>query len=300
MRRRAFTLVELLVVIAIMGMMGALSVGGYRAMRRGMEERSVMRTVNQFIRAAYQRAQIDRLPVAVYFWNETVAEDSGSEVLTVMGRAVAVRRAGRITKVDGNLLCDEFGDLAYLSAETAGIETSSSSASDSGMYIYQMNNGKNTQMMRSVVNTVTEEREINDAMLFSGDATRQVNFSDQRSNRDSGFHVYAYRISDRGSADWNTGDAYGFEFAEIELPKGFIFGTSYSTSVQTPVAGEDMIRFTVSQNSGSGASSGTSGKYSVQVSALRPDKSGSISPQKVGTSGNPTERMSTSLSGNGG
>ena len=69
MKRRAFTLLELLVVMAIMGMMAVMSVGGYRAMRRGMQERAVMTNVNQFIRAAYQRAQIDRLPVSVYFWN---------------------------------------------------------------------------------------------------------------------------------------------------------------------------------------------------------------------------------------
>jgi len=283
-----------------MGMMGALSVGGYRAMRRGMEERSVMRTVNQFIRAAYQRAQIDRLPVAVYFWNETVAEDSGSEVLTVMGKAVAVRRAGRVTRVDGNYLCDEFGDLRYSSAAVAGIYSSSSSSSDSGMYIYQMNASTGSQMTRSVVNTVTEERELNDSMMFRYDSSRLPTFSDQRSNNESGFHVYAYRVIDKGNAVWRTGDAYGLEFAEIELPKGFIFGTTFSQSVQNPVAGEDVIRFTVGQNAGSGAQGGTAGKYSVQVSALRPDKSGSISPQKVGTSGNPTERMSTSLSGNGG
>ena len=70
--KRAFTLLELLVVIGIMGFMGTISVGGYRAMRRGMEERGVMQNVNQFIRSAYQRAQIERQPVAVYFWNETL------------------------------------------------------------------------------------------------------------------------------------------------------------------------------------------------------------------------------------
>ena len=60
MTRRAFTLVELMVVIMIMGILGTVSVGGYRAMQRGIEERGVMQNVNQFIRSAYQRAQIDR------------------------------------------------------------------------------------------------------------------------------------------------------------------------------------------------------------------------------------------------
>ena len=41
-KRRAFTLVELLMVVMIMGILGAVTVGGYRAMQRGMEERGVM------------------------------------------------------------------------------------------------------------------------------------------------------------------------------------------------------------------------------------------------------------------
>ncbi len=95
--RRGFTLLELLVVIAIMGLLGTASVGGYRAMQRGMEERGVMQNVNEFIRAAYQRAQIDRQPVAVYFWNECIREESDMQTAVVVGKAVAVRRSGRVT-----------------------------------------------------------------------------------------------------------------------------------------------------------------------------------------------------------
>ena len=289
MTRRAFTLIELLVVIAIMGMMGALSVGGYRAMRRGMEEKGVMRNVNHFIRAAYQRAQIDRLPVAVYFWNETLTDENTSGILNVSGRAIAVRRAGRISKVSGNYLCDEFGDLAYSSAEAAGLaRNSSSSSKDSGQYIYRMNGDEGGQMARSVVNTLTEKVEnINEIMLFDGDPDTPRSFA----NMDRKFHVYAYVLSDKGSATWKTGDAYGFEFAELQLPKGYIFGSTYSKNVQAPVAGNDVIRFKVSQNSGSGATSGLSGRSSITVNSLRPDKSGKISPQKVGDSENPTQRI---------
>ena len=106
MNRKAFTLLELLLVMAIMGFMGTVAVGGYRAMRRGMEERSVMQNVNQFIRSAYQRAQIDRQPVAVYFWNETLREETGDEPIQVVGKAVAVRRSGRLTQVDNDKLYD--------------------------------------------------------------------------------------------------------------------------------------------------------------------------------------------------
>ena len=52
MKRSAFTLIELLMVIMIMGLLGTVTVGGYRAMQRGMEERGVMENANHFIRAA--------------------------------------------------------------------------------------------------------------------------------------------------------------------------------------------------------------------------------------------------------
>ena len=113
MNRKAFTLLELLLVMAIMGFMGTVAVGGYRAMRRGMEERSVMQNVNQFIRSAYQRAQIDRQPTAVYFWNETLRQGDDYNTEIVVGKAVAIRRYGRITRKEGNLLIDEFADLNY-------------------------------------------------------------------------------------------------------------------------------------------------------------------------------------------
>ena len=111
--KRAFTLLELLVVITIMAIMGSLAVSGYRQMRRGMEERSVVQNVNQFMRSAYQRAQIDRQAVGIYFWNETLQEASANKSLVVVGKAIAVRRSGRITNVQGGYLYDEFGDLNF-------------------------------------------------------------------------------------------------------------------------------------------------------------------------------------------
>jgi prepilin-type N-terminal cleavage/methylation domain-containing protein len=44
--RKAFTLIELLMVVLIMGILGSITVGGYRAMQRGMEERGVMENVS--------------------------------------------------------------------------------------------------------------------------------------------------------------------------------------------------------------------------------------------------------------
>ena len=99
MTKRGFTLVELILVMAIMGLLGTISVGGYRAMQSGMEERGTMQNVNEFIRSAYQRAQIDRQPVNVYFWNELLREKTEDDTPIVVGKAVAVRRAGRLSDV---------------------------------------------------------------------------------------------------------------------------------------------------------------------------------------------------------
>lgn len=284
MTRKAFTLIELLVVIAIMGLMGTITVGGYRAMRRGMEDRGVMQNVNQFIRSAYQRAQIDRLPVSVYFWNETLSDaKNADEVPVVVGRAVAVRRSGRITKVNGSYLFDEFGDLSFnrlvLDEDTdqEGICISGEDVEGEGLYLYRLQGDEGSSPKRSVIATSTSKETLNEPCLVSG-----VQFS---------MPCYAFYVVDAGGVNWKAGDAYGFEFAELTLPHGYIFGSTYSRSTSSPVAGEDAIRFRVGSNSGSGAAQGTDGRDTITISNLRPDKSGSVSAQSVATSESPTKNL---------
>ena len=134
--KRRFTLMELLVVIAIMALMGSLTVAGYRQMKRGMEERSVMDNVNQFVRAAYQRAQIDRQNVVVYFWNETIKNETADSFAVVVGKAIAVRQHGRVTFTESDFICDEFGDLEFknvaFASPTESEEQSSSTSSSAG------------------------------------------------------------------------------------------------------------------------------------------------------------------------
>ena len=98
-------------------------------------------------------------------------------------------------------------------------------------------------------------------------------------------------LFDKGGVTWKVGDAYGFEFASIDLPNGYIFGSDYSRDLGNPVRGEDVIRFRVSENSGSGAHQGTDGKSTVSVYCLRPNASGDIEAQEVGTSESPTTRL---------
>lgn len=284
--KNGFTLIELLVVVAIMGIMGTVSVGGYRAMQRGIEERGAMQNVNQFIRSAYQRAQIDRQPVAVYFWNETIRQETDNDTIIVVGEAVAVRRSGRFTKVVGSYLYDEFGDLSYnrlvidgdAEGETGESTDTPTAGKGSGLYIYSMNGNEGTQSKRAMVSQTTVRQVLTEPLLLGGSGQ---------------FESYAYVMMGSGGGNWQpkTGDAYGFEFAEIELPHNYIFGSTYAKSAGSPIAGEDVIRFTVSANSGSGATGGTSGKSTIVVSSLRPDESGALAAKAVATSDPPTKSL---------
>ena len=306
--KRGFTLLELLLVIAIMAMMGTVSVGGYRAMQRGMAERGVMDNVNAFVRAAYQRAQIDRLPTAVYFWNETLrGDDSDDAVPIVVGKAVAVRRHGRLSGVEGTKLLDEFGDLerSYQTTDSANGDDASaeggSASKDNSMYLYPMENLSKIEssgsLMRSVVGQKVVKTDSESPVYLSGTngelpKKSEMNDDIQDGSDTSGkITVYAFDVIDAGGVDWEPGMAYGFEFAELELPHGYIFGNAYSTSMSTPIREAGTLVFDVGENQGSGTSSGTSGSTTINVCSLRPNSSGEVSAQSVGTSSDPSKDL---------
>ena len=174
MRRSAFTLIELLMVVMIMGILGTVTVGGYRAMQRGMEERGVMENVNHFIRSAYRRAQIDRQPVAVFYWNELLRAETDTESLIVVGKAVAVRRAGRVTSTEKGGLCDEFADLdkELLVVDSDDLDDDGNEDSgdtgrdDNWMAIYKMNS--DSDCARQLVSQTTKSVSVSD-FLPSGE-----------------------------------------------------------------------------------------------------------------------------------
>ena len=281
--KKAFTLIELLVVVAIMGLLGSASVGGYRAMQRGMEERGVMQNVNQFIRSAYQRAQIDRTLVAVYFWNETIQEETSTDPLIVVGKAVAVRRAGRLTAVDGKMLVDEFADLRFsrLSIDEDDIKDKDNVKGVGDVYLYPMN-GASDNENRSLVYQNTTKYTINDALVQSGQT--------------ASIPSYAFLLSDndKGEVAWKIGDAYGFEFSELQLPNNYVFGTGkpYSDRITSPIAGRQVLHFKPGLKSASGSvSGGTFGASTIVVSSLRPGPSGDLDALKVGTSERPDQSL---------
>ena len=292
--KKAFTLIELLVVIGIMGLLGTASVGGYRAMQRGMEERGVMQNVNSFVAAAYERAQIDRQPTAIYFWNETIREETQDENEIVVGRAVAVRRQGRLSRVAGDVLYDEYADLnlTYPTAQNSGSpgETGDPGAngggenmSDTGentMYLYYLDNlnGGNLKVDRSIVS----QRVVSDLQnetYMNGIPTGGENAGK--------IEMWGFEYADGNDfTGWRVGSSYGVEFAELTLPHGYIFGSSYSKSIDRPVQDAGTMIFKVGRNTGNGVS-GASVEGSASVYSLRPNASGNLSAQKVGTNDNP-------------
>ena len=295
--RKGFTLIELLVVIGIMGLLGTASVGGYRAMQRGMAERGVMESVNSFIRAAYQRAQIDRQPVVVYFWNETIREATDDFNEIVVGRAVAVRRHGRITKVNGNFLYDEFADL-NLTYQTDDEEGAGGDDSNT-MFIYPVDSLSQSEggFLRTTVRGKVLKKTITPLYLSSADGTLQSGGQGANQpasgNANSGeIETYVFQMVDAGGVTWQAGMAYGFEFAELELPHNYIFGLNYSTSAGQPVQEAGTLVFDVGYNEGNGMSSGTQGglgsRSTILVSSLRPGEGGTLTAKSVGQSGDPT------------
>lgn len=284
--RKAFTLVELLVVVGIMGLLGTVSVGGYRAMQRGMADRGVMENVNSFVRAAYQRAQIDRQPTVIYFWNETIRESTDTDNEIVVGKAVAVRRYGRISQVQGQYLYDEFADL-QLTYQTDDEENSSSD--ENTMYLYPVDNlsdlESSSALRRSVVSGKVFKKEMTPLYLSTENGVMEGNSGDGK------IVTYAFQLENAGGVTWEPGMAYGFEFARIELPHNYIFGSAYSTTSKDPVREAGTLVFDVGYNSGSGAQGGTGSRTSVSVSNLRPGQSGSLSAFTVGQSDNPTQDL---------
>ena len=269
-----------------MGLLGTITLGGYRAMQRGIEERGVMENVNHFIRSAYRRAQIDRQPVALFFWNVTIREETDDEPIVVSGRAVAVHRTGRVSRYVAPYLYDEFSDLERERLVTGsedwdeGNAASGAVDSDNLVPLYKLNS-KNSCGRSLVSQTTVNVTEQNRDLLLSEMATRPI-------------PCWAYVLAELGTVDsWNVGDAYGVEFADLELPKGYLFDSNYKRTPRDRLTSSDykVLWFDVGSNSGGGATGGINGESTVRVYSLRPDRSGAFKPQLVSVSANPSERL---------
>lgn len=286
--KKAFTLLELLVVMGIVGLLGTVSVGGYHAMQRGMEERGVIQNVNAFVRAAYHRAQIDRQPTAVYFWNETVRSRTMDEHEIVVGKAVAVRRFGRFSRVSGSVLIDEFADLD-LTYETDRESTGGQSRQSNVIYLYPMEKlsdiASGTQLRRSMVSARVSDE--SDTVVFANGNPPTAEGNDSENT----VPAWGFEIRDEGGVQWKAGMAYGLEFMQIELPRNYVFGSDYSNSADNPVRTAGTLVFDVGRNDGSGTASGAiEGRNSVTVYSLRADGA-NLKAEKVASSDNPERSL---------
>lgn len=282
-RSSGFTLLELLVVIGIMGLLGTVAVGGYQAMVRAMEERGVMQNVNSFIRAAYQRAQIDRKPVAVYFWNETIRSRTADAFEVAVGRAVAVRRSGRISRKDGSVLVDEFADLdaTYTTAD----ESSGGGASRSTMRLYALDRTTGSSIRYSLVRQVVEEK--NETVQFLGG----VESGDTGSGSATEIPGYGFVVENANGVTWKQGMAYGFEFQQLQLPDGYIFGRNHSRDAGSPIVEAGTLVFEAGLNNNTGLNEGgVVGGGTIEVCALR-EKGAELNAVKIDNSDRPDRSM---------
>ena len=214
--RRAFTLVELMVVIALMGVMGTMAVGGYNAVTRGMSDRAALNAANSLAEAALQRAQIDRAPTYVYLFDEMTRLESDTAPALVQGVMVAVRPCGRVTRVDGDLVCDEFGDLdrAFKSLDGATSKPTAGDEEDAAsvMRIYNITQGDYANVYEGFFSKTIGEKD-----LEEGDNGTQVYWT-----------IYGFKR--KSGSGFAVGDEYGQEFAVTRLPPGYVFSKTANTS----------------------------------------------------------------------
>ena len=240
--RRAFTLMELMVVVGIMAFLGVAATNGYNALQRGMAERAAVDAASAILKAAKERAMVDRVPTAVFCYNRMLREATADENAVVVGEAVAIRRAGRISRAQGNYLYDEFGDLDC-SYDRLSTGQMGELQNRKGMRLWRFDDRRMSQMQYSVVA---------DAVLDDDDVPG-VSFMPWGDQLDGGSGGASSNIEIRACAffnlkkssheppAWQVGNGYGFEFQTIRLPEGFIFKNSVPSRVGSIVQADSFL-----------------------------------------------------------
>ena len=233
--KRAFTLIELMVVVGIMSFLGVAATGGYSALQRGMAERSATDAAITLLRAARERSLVDRQPVAVFCYNRILreAESTDDQNAIVVGEAVAIRRAGRISYVRGDRLVDEFMDVVGCYDIADGVSTEPGN----GMRLWYFGETKNDMsgMKYSIVSEALVPYDSVRLTSFDDWASGSQNANDPYNVQNMDNIVYAFRkLSGGTSVNWVPGSGYGFEFARVQLPNNFIFGNTAPTRYGTP------------------------------------------------------------------
>lgn len=211
--RRAFTLLELLTAVGIMAMLGVAASGGYRALARGMRERSAVSAVSAALRAARERALVDREKTVVFCYNRLVRKPNAKEDVNgiVVGVVTAIRRGGRISGLSGELLYDEFTDLDRV---YEGVNDEAECARHKGLRLFRFQD----DMKYSIVSDAVFRDDKKSAYLPSdGVEPTTPNLT---------LPAFYNLKKSQHEPTWKVGDEYAFEFLDVELPQGFVFGQS--------------------------------------------------------------------------
>ena len=290
--RAAFTLVELLVVIGIMAVLATISVAGYSAASRGMADRGVIQSTVSILRVAQQTCEIDRVPTKVLFFNRLISDPSRDDDSTrYQGTAIAIKQAGRITispSQADNLLIDEFADWNQ-SYPMKGSENSP------GMRLFRMKSRDESEDIDGcsvMVKPFVKPYHLREYMIQSGTemenwCSRHKRTASDNRPRNAPFsyvengnnYVWGFENSSSSGGslggNWEVGDPYGVEIARIDLPVGYIFGSSAPSGDKLNAASIKEVHFDPAEFE-------PKMKGNVPVYAMRPSSGGAYTPKHVG------------------
>ena len=210
--RAAFTLLELLTVIGLMAMLGVAASNGYRALARGMRERGAVAAASAALRAARERALVDRQHTIVFCYNRMLREPNPNADVNgvVVGAVTAIRCAGRISGIRGNLLYDEFADLDRVYRST---DQEAECAKYKGLRLFRFEK----EMKYSIVSEAVLQDKPQAYVPSDRDSTEVL------------LTAFCNLHRSQHEPQWKIGDRYALEFLDIELPEGFVFGKNLPT-----------------------------------------------------------------------
>ena len=180
--KRAFTTVELLITMGIMISFATVSAVSYHVVRNKFVSEDVVRRSVSLVESARAYCEVRSVPTAVIFSNITTLDGDG--VTSERGYASLLVGAGRISRIEGGFLYDEFA------TEGPFAETKDFGKFEYGLgaAIYDM---RNPAGARAIVGAKASGR-------IGGRKIESV------------------------SGTWKVGTLYGIERERIEFPEGYV------------------------------------------------------------------------------